>query len=201
MTDVEERRQSARRRASRPTAHSSALDSLRAAREGRENRVEQYEVSIMVKLCVFPAYLKHVCLGQCSRTIQNVYPFSPWSRCFDPSSRTDDRFRRALSASTAAASAIILTNPSFYSRRRYLWPTPSNPQSDGVECVWSGSRLNSVYNRKLVPSFPAVLHKLKILYLVFEASWSTYSLSPGALSKCLWIFSSFPLYVPCPCEN
>lgn len=66
MTDVEERRKSARRRAPRPTAHSSALDSLRAAREGRENRVEQYEVSIMMKLCVFSVYPEHFGIEQCS---------------------------------------------------------------------------------------------------------------------------------------
>lgn len=44
MSDVEERRKSARQRRVRPTAHSSALESLRAAREGLESRAEQHDV-------------------------------------------------------------------------------------------------------------------------------------------------------------
>lgn len=177
MTDVEERRQSARRRASRPTAHSSALDSLRAAREGRENRVEQYEVSIMAKLCVFPVYPKDVGLGQCS-----AYPFSsPWSRCFDPSSRIDDRLRRALSCINCCCISYH-SHPAFYSSRRLLWPKPSNPESDFVECAWSGSHLNCGYNRKLVPPFPAVLQKLTCI-LFSRPVGPPALLPPGALSN------------------
>lgn len=47
MSGTEETRKSARQRRVRPTAHSSALESLRAAREGRERRAEQHEVSFM----------------------------------------------------------------------------------------------------------------------------------------------------------
>lgn len=44
MSGTEERRKSARQRRVRPTAHSSALESLRAARDGLESRAEQQEV-------------------------------------------------------------------------------------------------------------------------------------------------------------
>lgn len=44
MSGAEERRTSARQRRVRPTAHSSALESLRAARDGLESRAEQHEV-------------------------------------------------------------------------------------------------------------------------------------------------------------
>ncbi|CBJ49021.1 conserved unknown protein [Ectocarpus siliculosus] len=43
MSGTEERRTSARQRRVRPTAHSSALESLRAARDGLESRTEQHE--------------------------------------------------------------------------------------------------------------------------------------------------------------
>ncbi|CAM9333284.1 unnamed protein product, partial [Ectocarpus fasciculatus] len=43
MSSTEERRTSARQRRVRPTAHSSALESLRAARDGLESRTEQHE--------------------------------------------------------------------------------------------------------------------------------------------------------------
>ncbi len=45
MSGTEERRKSARQSRVRPSAHSSALESLRAARDGLESRAEQYEVS------------------------------------------------------------------------------------------------------------------------------------------------------------
>lgn len=44
MSGTEERRKSARQRRVKLTAHSSALESLRAAREGRESRAEQHDV-------------------------------------------------------------------------------------------------------------------------------------------------------------
>lgn len=44
MSGTEERRKSARQGRVKPTAHSSALESLRAAREGRESRAEQHDV-------------------------------------------------------------------------------------------------------------------------------------------------------------
>ena len=51
MSDKEERRKSARQRRVRPTAHSSALESLRAAREGLESRAEQHDVRLSRERC------------------------------------------------------------------------------------------------------------------------------------------------------
>ncbi|CAN0330401.1 unnamed protein product [Laminaria digitata] len=44
MSGTGERRKSARQGRVKLTAHSSALESLRAAREGRESRTEQHNV-------------------------------------------------------------------------------------------------------------------------------------------------------------
>lgn len=60
MSENELRRKSARQRKVRPTAHSSALESLRAAREGRESRAEQFEVRryTLLKDCPLPVCME-----------------------------------------------------------------------------------------------------------------------------------------------
>lgn len=58
MSGTEERRKSARQKQrSRPSKYSSALESLRAAREGRESRTEQFEVGWLAGKGLLCGYL------------------------------------------------------------------------------------------------------------------------------------------------
>ena len=71
MSGTEERRKSARQGRVKLTAHSSALESLRAAREGRESRVEQHDVSSLTVVCLWSLLERNcalfwVCLRFCS---------------------------------------------------------------------------------------------------------------------------------------
>lgn len=84
MSGTEERRKSARQRRVRPSAHSSALESLRAARDGLERRVEQQEVSQELlnfhphQLRQFTFYISELHF-QCGSTAVDVQSI-PWGK-------------------------------------------------------------------------------------------------------------------------
>lgn len=62
MSGTEERRKSARQGRVKPTAHSSALESLRAAREGRESRAEQHDVRNLALFRLYSSLVKGTAL-------------------------------------------------------------------------------------------------------------------------------------------